>query len=114
MSTQIFRELNPPGARDGDSTAELTFDLHAQGTADAKRRFDELFAPLLKSKSSIVLIVGRGSHSQSGCAHLRSAMIGHLRREGFPYSPVESNAGRIRVYPRGAALGAVSGEVEVA
>lgn len=96
----IWEKMNSAGSmgvQDID-TGEIEIDFHALHVSEAKDRFKDRVLPILPAVESILLVVGRGNHSEGGIAKLKPALkklvADHSKTR---YSSVEGNEGVIRV-----------------
>ncbi len=96
----IWEKMNSAGnmgVQDID-TGEIEIDFHALHVNEARDRFKERVLPILPAVESILLVVGRGNHSEGGIAKLKPALKKLVEDHSKTrYSRVEGNEGVIRV-----------------
>mmetsp|Transcript_320 Transcript_320/g.723 ORF Transcript_320/g.723 Transcript_320/m.723 type:complete len:1098 (-) Transcript_320:219-3512(-) len=96
----IWEQMNSAGKMGvEDACGEIEIDFHALHVHEAIERFKEQVLPILPAVSSVLLVVGRGSHSDGGMAKLKPALKRHIDNGNskMRYSNVEGNAGMMRV-----------------
>lgn len=96
----IYAAMNIGSAAGTDGTDEVVLDFHGLHVHEAATMVTSLLAPVLASGAlrSIVVITGRGTHSEGGHGVLRDAVREAANDvPGLDALAVEHNAGRLRL-----------------
>ena len=99
----IWAKMNSAGTMGGENEqGEVEVDFHALHVNEARKQFDLRVIPILKAVKTVVLVVGRGSHSEGNKSKLKPALQKHIdthdQKAHLQYSGVHGNPGAIRVH----------------
>lgn len=97
----IWEKVNIGKMGHENEFGEVEVDFHALHVDEAKKQFDQRVLPVLEALGSVLLIVGRGNHSEGHISKLKSALRRHIqnhrKKKSMCHEQVEGNDGAIRV-----------------
>jgi len=96
----IFERVNSKGIKNIIVNEKEVFcvDFHGLFVDEAKGIFHEFILPLLDVAKQIMIITGRGMHSQNGKSILKEAVIEHLTFLNIKFKHVPNNDGAIFIF----------------
>ena len=96
----IFERINSKGIKNiiVDRKEVFCVDFHGLFVDEAKEVFSEFILPLLDVAKQIMIITGRGMHSQSGKSILKEAILEHLTFLNIKFKTVTNNEGVIYIF----------------
>ena len=96
----IFERINSKGIKNilVDRKEVFCVDFHGLFVDEAKEVFSEFILPLLDVAKQIMIITGRGMHSQSGKSILKEAILEYLTFMNIKFKPVANNEGVIYIF----------------
>ncbi|KAI8902275.1 hypothetical protein BC833DRAFT_427021 [Globomyces pollinis-pini] len=92
---QKIHSVGSMGVESFDGT--ILFDFHCLTPIDAKKNFREFIAPILPAVKKVVIITGKGLHSESGTSILRQHLKNYILSLGISCNISPKNAGRLIV-----------------
>ena len=97
----IWEKVNIGKMGHENEFGEVEVDFHALHVDEAKKQFDQIVLPVLEALGSVLLIVGRGNHSEGHISKLKPALRRHIqnhrKKRSMCHEQVEGNDGAIRV-----------------
>lgn len=103
-AADIFAQLNTRGLRMGervgnDGREEIWQDFHGLHVDEVKAKLAELLDDVLPAVGTLVVITGRGAHSQNGSSRLKRSVEKEVfrRQASVEYLPVPQNPGALRL-----------------
>ena len=97
----IWEKVNVGTMGHENEFGEVEVDFHAMHVDEAEKQFDQRVLPVLEALGSVLLIVGRGNHSEGHISKLKPALRRHIqthrKKKSLCHEEVEGNDGAIRV-----------------
>jgi len=98
----IWERMNTAGSMGTENlSGEIEVDFHALHVKEAEEIFDKQVLPFLQAAKKVLLVVGRGNHSEGNVAKLKPALRRYIDRHDhrrfMKHNSVPGNDGVIRV-----------------